>query len=81
MAVTGDESVSLSQLKEYMDKQLKEYMGNKLYPVNSLFFCTDDTNPASIVGGGMGAPRRGVSVLLPFRFDWNVHICHRWLGC
>lgn len=43
MSVTGDEPVSLSQLKEYMD--------NKLYPVNSLFFCTDDTNPASIVGG------------------------------
>lgn len=43
MAATGNEPVSLSQLKEYMD--------NKLYPVNSLFLCTDDTSPASIVGG------------------------------
>lgn len=51
MSVTGDEPVSLSQLKEYM--------GNKLYPVNSLFFCTDDTNPASIVGGYGSASKRG----------------------
>lgn len=28
----------------------------------------------------MGAPRRGVSVLLPFWFDWNVHIFHRWFS-
>ena len=43
MAATGNEPVSLSQLKEYMD--------NKLYPVNSLYFSIDDTSPASIVGG------------------------------
>lgn len=43
MAATGNEPVSLSQLKEYMD--------NKLYPVNSLLLRTDDTNPASVVGG------------------------------
>ena len=43
MAATGNEIVSLSQLKEYMD--------NKLYPVNSLLLRTDDTNPASVVGG------------------------------
>lgn len=43
MAATGNEPVSLSQLKEYI--------GNKLYPVNSLFLCTDDTSPASVYGG------------------------------
>ena len=43
MAATGNEFVSLSQFKEYMD--------NKLYPVNSLFLCTDDTSPASVYWG------------------------------
>lgn len=43
MAATGNEPVSLSQLKEYI--------GNKLYHVNSLFLCTDDTSPASVYGG------------------------------
>ena len=43
MAATGNESVSLSQLKEYMD--------NKLCPVNSLFLRIDDTSPASVYGG------------------------------
>ncbi len=43
MAATGNEFVSLSQFKEYM--------GNKLYPVNSLFLCADYTNPASVYGG------------------------------
>ena len=43
MAATGNELVSLSQLKEYMD--------NKLCPVNSLYLNIDDTSPASVVGG------------------------------
>lgn len=43
MAATGNELVSLSQLKEYMD--------NKLCPINSLYFSTDDASPASVVGG------------------------------
>lgn len=43
MAATGNEPVSLSQLKEYMD--------NKLCPVNSLSLRTDDTSPASVYGG------------------------------
>lgn len=43
MAATGDELVSLSQLKLYMD--------SKLYPVNPLYFSTYDTSPASVVGG------------------------------
>lgn len=43
MAATGNEPVSLSQLKEYI--------GNKLYPVNSLFLCTDDTSLALVYGG------------------------------
>ena len=43
MAVTGNEPVSLSQLKEYMD--------NKLCPVNSLYLSIDGTSPASIWGG------------------------------
>ena len=51
MAATGNEFVSLSQFKEYMD--------NKLYPVNSLFLCADDTNPASIWGGYGSASKRG----------------------
>ena len=46
MAAMGSEFVFLSQFKEY-----KEYMDNKLYPVNSLFLCADDTNPASVYGG------------------------------
>lgn len=43
MAATENELVSLSQFKEYMD--------NKLYPVNSLYFSIDDASPASVVGG------------------------------
>lgn len=43
MAATGNEFVSLSQFKEYMD--------NKLCPVNSLFLRIDDTSPASVYRG------------------------------
>lgn len=43
MAAIGNELVSLSQFKEYMDK--------KLCPVNSLYLSIDDTSPASVVGG------------------------------
>lgn len=66
MAATGNEPVSLSQLKEYMD--------NKLCPVNSLSLRIDDTSPASVYGGVWERLEEGVSVLLPFWFDWNVHI-------
>ena len=51
MSATGTEAVSLSQLKEYMD--------NKLCPVNSLSLRIDDTSPASVVGGYGSASKRG----------------------
>lgn len=54
MAAMGSEFVFLSQFKEY-----KEYMDNKLYPVNSLFLCADDTNPASVYGEYGSASKRG----------------------
>lgn len=72
MAATGNEFVSLSQLKKYMD--------NKLCPVNSLSLRIDDTSPASIYGGVWERLEEGFLYSSPLWFDWNVHLWHRWLG-
>lgn len=48
MAVTGQEAVTLSQIKDIF---------NSAYPVGSIYLATGDVSPSQVWGGGVGASK------------------------